>query len=71
MGGVSLRRDADDTGSWFLTAAEVTGHSASPYAGQSSQAVHRSVAQEEWRRFFQEDGTAQAGLLLEEVALFV
>ncbi len=69
MGGVSLRRDADDTG--FLTAAEVAGHSADPTPASHRKPFTATSLRKNGGRFFQEDGTAQPGPLLEEVALFV
>ncbi len=68
MGGVSLLRNADDTG--FLTAAEVAGHSADPTQVSRCRpfaaASLRKMAAVSFRM-----GAAQPGTLLEEVALFV
>ena len=71
MGGVPLLRDADDTGSWFLTAAEVTGHAADPKPASHRNPFTAASLRKNGGRFFQEYGTAQPGPLLEEVALFV
>jgi hypothetical protein len=69
VGGVSLLRDADDTG--FLTAAEVAGHSADPTPPSHRKPLTAASLRKNGGRFFQEDGTVQPGPLLEEVALFV
>lgn len=68
---MSLLRDADDTGSGFLTVAEVAGHSADPAPASHRKPFIAALLTKNGGRFFQEDGTAQPGPLLEEVALFV
>ncbi len=71
MGGVPLLRNADDTGSWGLTVAEAAGHSADPTPASHRKPFTAASLRKNGGCFFQEDGTAQPGPLLEEVALFV